>query len=131
MALLPESHLACTGQECRGESRSGCWLDRHGDRAADSPGHARTSQFCPHPTLQGAPRLPEGGRRLGPAGNLLCVPETSRPALLNHLVLVSLMGRGARGLGLSPAHALRVASGPSSSLLGLSFSICTSRAAYH
>uniref|UniRef100_A0A8I3RYQ3 ALS2 C-terminal-like protein n=5 Tax=Canis lupus TaxID=9612 RepID=A0A8I3RYQ3_CANLF len=87
MALLPESHLACTGQECRGESRSGCWLDRHGDRAADSPGHARTSQFCPHPTLQGAPRLPEGGRRLGPAGNLLCVPETSRPALLNHLVL--------------------------------------------
>lgn len=32
MALLPESHLACTGQECRGESRSGCWLDQHGDR---------------------------------------------------------------------------------------------------
>lgn len=28
-------------------------------RAADSPGHAETSQFCPHPAPQGAPRLPE------------------------------------------------------------------------
>ncbi|XP_072577166.1 ALS2 C-terminal-like protein isoform X1 [Vulpes vulpes] len=44
------------------QGREQVWLLVRSTRgqAADSPGHARTSQFCPHPTLQGAPRLPEG-----------------------------------------------------------------------
>lgn len=70
---LPESNLAWTEARNAGE-RAGLaagWIDT--GRAADSPGHAGTSQFCPHPAPQGAPRLPEevgGWALLG----ICCVP---------------------------------------------------------
>lgn len=89
------------GQEGKGESRSGCWLDRHRDMQLTHLGTPRLASFVltpPHGERYGC----LGGRRLG--------PQVSCPASLNHVAQVWLVGLGARVLGLIPIRALQIVS---------------------